>query len=120
MTHSQVPPSIEFIYNLIGGAYGKVKRFLFKGHQIPPISMMSKKRDVSPPCLKPSSNGYKLSPTIVSLIKWGLVKGGGLNSYYCFLLISLLYHQFIILRGKENIHAIAWKNPATNNTIKKI
>ena len=84
MTHSQVPPSIEFIYNLIGGAYGKVKRFLFKGHQIPPISMMSKKRDVSPPCLKPSSNGYKLSPTIVSLIKWGLVKGGGIKQLLLF------------------------------------
>ena len=37
---------------------------------------MNKKRDVSPLSLKPSSNGYKPSPTIVSLIKWGLVKGG--------------------------------------------
>ena len=44
MTHSQVPSSIEFIYNLIGGAYGKGKRFLFKGNKIPPISMMSKKK----------------------------------------------------------------------------
>ena len=52
------------------------KRFLFKGTKIPPIPMMSKKRDVSPLCLKPSFNGYKPSPTIVSLIKWGLVKGG--------------------------------------------
>ena len=37
---------------------------------------MNKKRDVSPLCLKPSFNGYKPSPTIVSLIKWGLVKAG--------------------------------------------